>query len=50
MVARCEDERVGFFSVPFNDYSTNQHRAVGRAFITRYRLEKKDPSAAVSEP
>ncbi len=50
MMGRCEDERVGFFSVPFNDYSTNQHRAVSKAFITRYRLEKKDPSAAVSEP
>ena len=50
MTARCEDERVGFFSIPFNDYSTNEHRVVSRAVITRYRLEKKDPAAAVSEP
>jgi len=50
MVARCEDERVGYFSMPFNDYSTSEHRVVNKAVITRYRLEKKDPDAAVSEP
>ena len=41
---------MGYFSIPFNDYSTNEHRVVSKAVITRYRLEKKDPSAAVSEP
>jgi len=50
MTGRCEDPRVGYFAVPFNDYATGEHRAVPRAFIMRYRLEKKDPSAAVSEP
>ena len=50
MLPRCEDERVGYFSLPFNDYSTGEHRVVSRAVITRYRLEKKEPSAAVSEP
>jgi hypothetical protein len=50
MAPRCEDERVGYFSLPFNDYSTNEHRVVSKAAITRYRLEKKDPGAAVSEP
>ena len=50
MVGRCEDTRVGFFSVPFLDYGTDEHRGISRAFITRYRLEKKDPSAAVSDP
>jgi hypothetical protein len=50
MLARCEDERVGYFSLPFNDYSTGEHRVVSKAVITRYRLEKKDPSTAVSEP
>jgi len=50
MMGRCEDPRVGYFSVPFDDYATGEHRAVNRAFIMRYRLEKKDPSAAVSEP
>jgi hypothetical protein len=50
MDARCEDERVGYFSIPFNDYGSDEHRVVRRAAITRYRLEKKDPTAAVSEP
>jgi len=50
MVGRCEDTRVGFFSVPFLDYGTDEHRGISRAFITRYRLVKKDPTAAVSEP
>ena len=50
MAGRCEDTRVGFFSVPFYDYGTAEHRGVSKAFITRYRLEKKDPIAAVSEP
>ena len=50
MLPRCEDERVGYFSIPFNDYSTGEHRVVSKAAITRYRLEKKDPNAAVSEP
>ena len=50
MQGRCEDERVGYFTVPFNDYSTKEHRVVKKSFITRYRLEKKDPAAAVSEP
>jgi hypothetical protein len=50
MVGRCEDTRVGYFSVPFFDYGTDEHRGISRAFITRYRLEKKDASAKVSEP
>ena len=50
MLPRCEDERVGYFSIPFNDYSTGEHRVVIKSAITRYRLEKKDPDAAVSEP
>ena len=50
MLGRYEDERVGYFSTPFDDYGTNEHGKVRRAFINRYRLEKKDPNAEVSEP
>ena len=32
------------------DYSQDEHRAPERRFITRCRLEKKDPNAALSEP
>ena len=50
MMPRLFDERVGFFSVGTMDYSRPEHRAQERRFITRWRLEKKDPNAAISEP
>jgi len=50
MRPRYWDERVGYFPVRFLDYGTNEHGGQRRAFIQRYRLEKKDPTAAVSEP
>ncbi len=50
MMGRLFDSRVGYFSTRFDDYSTDEHRVAERQFITRYRLEKKDPSTALSEP
>jgi hypothetical protein len=50
MVPRLFDERVGYFSVKQMDYSRDEHRAPERRYIDRWRLEKKDSSAAVSEP
>jgi hypothetical protein len=50
MMPRLFDERVGYFSVGTMDYSRPEHRAQERRFITRWRLEKKDPNAALSEP
>ncbi|MFN8140322.1 MAG: zinc-dependent metalloprotease [Fimbriimonadales bacterium] len=50
MMGRLSDSRVGFFDVAFQDYGTEEQRVANRSFITRYRLEKKDPSAAVSDP
>ncbi|HEX7951916.1 MAG TPA: zinc-dependent metalloprotease, partial [Burkholderiales bacterium] len=44
------DDRVGYFSVPFDDYGTGEYGSVRRAYIQRYRLEKKDPAAEISEP
>ena len=32
------------------DYGKDEHRAPQRRYITRWRLEKKDPNAALSEP
>ena len=43
MMGRLFDERVGYFSQSMYDYSRDEHRAEQRTFITRYRLEKKDP-------
>jgi hypothetical protein len=50
MRGRFSDDRVGYFTVPFDDYGTGEHGKERRAFIQRYRLEKKDPAAEVSDP
>ncbi len=50
MRPRIADDRVGFFTVTQFDFGTQQHRAVRREYISRWRLEKKDPNAAMSEP
>ena len=50
MKPRLYDDRVGYFTQRLMDYSQNEQRAPERHFITRWRLEKKDPSAAISEP
>ncbi len=50
MMPRLADARVGYFTTSTTDYSRPEHRAETRQFVARWRLEKKDPSAAVSEP
>ncbi len=51
MKPRRHDSRVGFFTVGFTDYaSAADHEAERVQYITRWRLEKKNPEAAVSEP
>ncbi|MFC1543804.1 zinc-dependent metalloprotease [Gemmatimonadota bacterium] len=50
MMPRLNDRRLGYFSVQKVDYGTEEQRAVERQYITRWRLEKRDPSAAISEP
>jgi Met-zincin/Domain of unknown function (DUF5117)/Domain of unknown function (DUF5118) len=50
MRPRLFDERVGYFSAAQMDYGRDEHRAPQRRFITRWRLDKKDPNAALSEP
>lgn len=49
MQGRYFDPRVGYFTESFESYSDPKTWTVRKAFITRYRLEKKDPTAAVSE-
>ncbi len=46
MMPRVFDERVGYFSVRQLDYGRDEHRSPRRVYITRWRLEKKDPNAA----
>jgi hypothetical protein len=50
MMPRVFDARVGYFTVQQFDYGRDEHRAERRRYIARWRLEKKDPTAAVSEP
>jgi len=44
------DPRAGYFSFSFYDYATPISESLEKRFITRHRLSKKDPGAAVSEP
>ncbi len=50
MRPRLHDERIGYNSVRQVDYSRPEHRAEQRRYITRWRLEKKEPEAELSEP
>ncbi len=50
MMPRLYDKRVGYISVQTIDYSRPEHRAETRRFIRRFRLEKQNPNAAVSDP
>ena len=45
MQPRLWDDRVGFFSMTQTDYGRDEHRAITRRYITRYRLEPSDPEA-----
>lgn len=45
MQPRLCDQRVGFFSVTMIDYGRDAQKAEERCYITRWRLEPKDPEA-----
>lgn len=44
------DPRSGYFYRSYADYATPIDQPLVKRFITRHRLEKKNPSAAMSEP
>jgi hypothetical protein len=50
MMPRLFDERVGYFTTSTMDYSRSEYKAERTRYIARWRLEKKDPTAAISEP
>lgn len=50
MKARLFDDRVGYFATSFIDFDEGTTGAQERSIILRWRLEKKDPTAALSEP
>ena len=45
MQPRLCDQRVGFFSVTMTDYGRDAQKAESRCYVTRWRLEPKDPEA-----
>lgn len=44
------DPRAGYFSTSYQDYSTPIGQSLERRFITRHRLQKKNPGVQMSEP
>jgi hypothetical protein len=50
MMPRLADKRIGFFSLGQIDYGRPEQRSQTRRYIVRWRLEKKEPGAAMSEP
>jgi hypothetical protein len=50
MAPRVADERVGYFTTTFTDYSDDLKPNPNVHYVNRWRLEKKDPNAPLSEP
>jgi len=51
MKPRKFDDRVGFFTEAFQDFGDiSNHQVEDVRYITRWRLEKRDPAAELSEP
>ncbi|KPF49271.1 hypothetical protein IP87_07505 [beta proteobacterium AAP121] len=50
MKTRRADPRVGLFTTTVLDFSDELARTPRQRFVTRWRLEKKEPEAALSDP
>jgi hypothetical protein len=50
MVPRLADDRVGYFTDAYKDMSRDGKPDYWVRYVNRWKLEKKDPTAAVSEP
>jgi hypothetical protein len=50
MATRPADPRVGLFNTSVYDFSNDLSRTPRTRVVDRWRLEKKDPAAAVSDP
>src|SRR5512143_679473 len=50
MLSRLCDNRVGFFSIRQEDFGRDEARVPNRCYISKWRLEPKEASAAVSDP
>jgi len=47
---REQDPRVGFFATAFQDFAEPYDHPLNRYLVNRWRLQKKNPNAALSEP
>jgi hypothetical protein len=50
MAPRKADGRVGYFTTNLSDFTDDLARSPRQRYVNRWRLEKKDPAAALSEP
>jgi hypothetical protein len=50
MMPRLFDNRVGYFTTRTMDYTRDDYKADNTQYIARWRLEKKNPNAALSDP
>lgn len=50
MKPRYADDRVGYFMTPHKDFSKDESESFFVHYINRWRLEKKNPNSAMSEP
>ena len=50
MAPRLSDARLGHFTQTFNDLSSDLKASTRVHYVNRWRLEKKDPGAELSEP
>jgi len=46
---RVYDPRAGYYGIDYMDFATPIEEPITKRFISRHRLQKKDPSAPVSE-
>jgi hypothetical protein len=49
-VPRRQDPRVGVFGIEFYDFASPFTEPITKRWVARHRLQKKDPTAAISEP
>ena len=47
---RVNDPRSGYFGIQYMDFATPISEPIVKRYIDHHRLQKKDPSAAISEP
>ena len=50
MQPRWADNRVGYFLEAYKDFSRDDKESFWLRYVNRWRLEKKDPAASLSEP